>query len=135
MATTTARTEPTSTGSGAMEESTQARPTIASDAGPQAMRMGRPVSGYRVGQAAHQDVERDGAEADRDGECEREVGQSEDDRLGDELAEVPADPGRGGDGHGARHDHRAEVADADPGADAAPGPRDRQEDARASRRR
>jgi hypothetical protein len=46
-------------------------------------------------------VSGDSPEPDGDGEGEGEVRQPEDDRLGGELAEVAAEPGRGRDRHGA----------------------------------
>ena len=71
-------------------------------------------------------MERDGPEPDRDREREREVGEPEDDRLGGQLAQVAADPGRRGDGQRAGDDDRPRLADADrrPGPAAARDERD-----------
>ena len=92
-------------------------PTIASDAGPRARRIGSPVSGHGVGQPGDDDVEGDDAEPDRHGEREREVGEPEDDRLRDEVLQVAPDPGRRGDRHRAGDHHGPQVPQADAGAD------------------
>ena len=62
-----------------------------------------------VGEACRPDVERDRPETDGDGEGEGEIGQAEDDGLGDQLAEVAPDPGCRGDGHRAGDDERAQA--------------------------
>ena len=65
-----------------------------------------------VGQARRPEVERDGSEAHRDRDREGEIGESEDDGLGRELAQVAPEPGGRGDGQCAGDDDRTRLADA-----------------------
>ena len=84
--------------------------------------------GHDVGQARRPEVERDRAEAHRDGDREGQVGEPEDDGLGLQLAEIAPEPCRRGDGQRPGDDDRPRLEDADRRPDAAVARSQRDED-------